>query len=412
MDTELRSSLRRMKAVATGLLAIAAMLFAGSVVYEPVYPQLVWLRVFSEAALIGGLADWFAVTALFRHPLGLPIPHTAIIPKGKERIGQNLGQFIQTNFLTTETVGRKLSSYDFGHKVARWLQEPETAERLSNRAAAIIPSALEALDDREVQLLLDRNIRGLLQATEAAPLVGRALAFLLSGAKFDIVLAGALDVFDVLFEENEDVVKDVLRNEIPWYVPGFMHDRVFQRISGNIRDLIFDLRSDPHHPLRSHIREKVEQFVAELQSSKDYLERGERLKASLLASELPPEYVAQLWNEIKRSISTDLSVERSLMKQNIAKATRAFGATLASDEALQQKVNRALVSIAASAISTYSDNVRSFVAETVDRWDEATITEKVELHIGRDLQYIRLNGTLVGGLVGLLIYYLSTLRGF
>ncbi len=396
-----------MKLFATGLLVLMAGVYFLALIWEQEIPSLVWVKSFAEAALVGGLADWFAVTALFRHPLGIPIPHTAIIPAERKRVGEGLGRFIQTNFLAPDTVAAKLDSLNAAGRISAWLSEPTNAENLAEHLGRLAPSVLSAIDDADAQRFVDSNLRALIANIEASPFVGHILNVMLSGDKCDDVFDVLLDLMDTEVSSQKDFLKTTIRKEVPWYVPGFIHDHIFEGVVHNVEDRIHAVRDDTKHPLRAKFRNQVTELVEKLLHSPEYLERGERLKTNLLESEIPARYLSRVWNEIRISVEIDLESEDSKIADTLAQIGSAFGSRLASDHAFRNKVNSAIKAIALRCASAYGSSLAAFIAETVSRWDQETIAEKIELHVGKDLQYIRLNGTLVGGIAGVVIHAIA-----
>ena len=402
-----RGGLRRMKLVAGGLLFSMLPLYLAARHYEGQLPELIWLKVFAEAALIGGLADWFAVTALFRHPLGLPIPHTAIIPASKQRIGVGLGRFIQNNFLSEEAVEHRLNELNLSQAISRWLEREENSRKVSSYLIGILPGIIDALDDEDLRQFLALNLRTLISRTEAAPFAGKVLELLCSEQKFDELLEGLLTLGSVLLSDHQEEVSGALFNEAPWYVPLFVHKKVFQGFVDNLKSTIKDVEADPHHPLRATIKRVIEDLIKRLRTSSDLLRRGEELKERLLRSELPANYAALVWTDVKQQVLGDLRSDTPALRQSLQSAVSAFGKNLVNDDKLRQKINLAAIHLSRRAVANYSGEVSGFIAGTIDSWDESTVSERIELYVGRDLQFIRINGTLVGGAVGMLLHLFS-----
>ena len=413
-DDELkRVRLVRMKRVATGMLVVVAALFAVSKTYEPRYPWLAWIRAFSEAAMVGGIADWFAVTALFRHPMGIPIPHTAIVASRKDRIGKALGNFVQRNFLTREVVASKLMNMKLGERAARWLAEPEHSHRLAQHVARGFSGAINVLRDDDVQTLVDRGIVSRLRTVQAAPLVARLFEMLTDDGRHHSLLNEALRVIAKFVDENDEMIRDRVKKESPWWVPGVVENRLQDKVISGLEKTLNDVAVDPAHPLRQRYEEAVVNFVDSLRTNPDVIAKAEQIKLDLLAHPAVSEFSRSVWSDVKTRVTNYAERMASNAEQEpdqIEKWLGNLGRAVISDPELSAKVDGWVVELVTYAVEQARDEVAQLIASTVAAWDADATSRKIELQIGRDLQFIRINGTIVGGLVGVVLHAVGRLR--
>ena len=279
-DDELkRVRLQKMKRVATGMLVVVALLFGLSSYFETQYPWLSWIRAFSEAAMVGGVADWFAVTALFRHPMGIPIPHTAIVAARKDRIGKALGNFVQRNFLTRDVVAGKLLNMKLGERAARWLAEPEHTHRLAQHVARGLSGAINVLRDDDVQALVDRGVVARLRTVQAAPLVARLFDMLTDDGRHHSLLNEGIRVVARFVDENDEMIRARVKKESPWWVPGVVENKLQDKVISGLEKTLNDVAVDPAHPLRLRYEEAVANFVDSLRTNPDVIAKAEQIKA-------------------------------------------------------------------------------------------------------------------------------------
>mgnify|MGYP001157976420 FL=1 len=399
-----------MKRLALGLLLAAALLYALATALAPRHAGWGYLAAFAEAAMVGAIADWFAVVALFRHPLGLPIPHTAIIPSGKDRIGENLAGFIATHFLATEQVLDKLREFDAAGRLAGWLARPANADRVGRQLAGVGRWAVQALDDAHVRrFVADLARRGLGQV-EVARLSGQLLEAMTHERRHQELLDGVLAHLARLL--GQDSVQDVITETIAREIRALKYvglDQVAARLATRkvvvvVARTIIDMADDPAHSLRQRFDDMVADYVTRLKDEPALRERGERLKRELLDNPALGAWVNQLWSELLAWLQADMGREDSSIRRHIAQATRTLGERLAGDAAVRAWINEELQAGAPRLIERYREDIRRYIAARVQAWDATEMTAELERHIGRDLQFIRINGTLVGGLVGLVIH--------
>jgi uncharacterized membrane-anchored protein YjiN (DUF445 family) len=408
LDPERARALRRMKGVATGLLVAAAGVFVVARLNEG--PTWVgYVEAMAEAAMVGALADWFAVTALFRHPLGLPIPHTAIIPRRKDEIGRSLGDFVEGEFLTREVLDDRLLRAGVGRRLGTWLREPANARRAADGAADALHGVLEVLDDREVQAALERIVEARVRATPAAPLVGRSIELAIEGGHLDRLLDAVLTGLDGFLEDNRHTFRERLEHESPWWIPESIDDRIFVKIDSALHRFIADVRADPRHEVRRTIDARVAAFAARLRTDPALRDHGEQLKEELLAHPDVRAWLASLWEEAKRGLLRAAGEPDGELRERIAAQLVRLGERLAADAELQRKVDDWVARSVGYVVDHYRHEVGDLIATTVEAWDAESTSQKIELQVGRDLQFIRINGTVVGGLAGLAIHGIGQL---
>lgn len=406
-----RQRLASMKRMATGMLVLVAALFALSAYFESQYPWLAWVRAFSEAAMVGGIADWFAVTALFRHPLGIPIPHTAIVASRKDRIGTALGNFVQRNFLQRDVVAQKIAAMKLGERAAQWLAEPENSRRLARHVATGLSGAVNVLKDDDVQGVVDRAVVSRLRTMQVAPLLARGFELLTTGGRHQSLLDDALRLAARFVAENEEVIRDRIKAESPWWVPGMVENRLHDRIVTGVENTLAAVAADAEHPLRHRYDEAVQRFVESLRSSPEVIARAEELKLELLDHPSVGGFSREVWTDVKGRITRyaeRLAHEEQAEPDAIERWVSGLGRTVLADPALSAKVDMWVVELVTYAVEQARGEVAQLIATTVAQWDADATSRKIELQIGRDLQFIRINGTVVGGLVGLLLHALAT----
>jgi uncharacterized membrane-anchored protein YjiN (DUF445 family) len=401
--TDRRRDLRRMKAVALALLVTAAIVY---VVTELAGGDgwVGYVRAFAEAAMVGALADWFAVTALFRHPLGLPIPHTAIIPERKDQIGRSLGEFVETNFLTQEVLGDRLAHAEIGQRVGTWLADPDHADRAARAVNDVLAGAIEVLDDSEIQHGLERVVRRRIAATPVAPLVGKAIDLTIEGGHLQRLLDAAFVGIGGFLDDNRGTLRRRLYDESPWWVPESVDDRVFEKIYELVSRFIAEVSTDPGHEIRRSVEIRTSTLAERLRHDSAMLANGESLKEELLDHPDFRAWIDTMWLGAKQGIIDASRDPTSELSVQVASTLQQLGGRLATDPDLQNKVDDWLQRAVGYVADHYRSEVSDLIANTVERWDGEATAEKLELQVGRDLQFIRINGTLVGGLAGIAIH--------
>ncbi|MCS0634649.1 DUF445 domain-containing protein [Streptomyces sp. LP05-1] len=412
-DEEKRRGVRRMKATATGLLLLVALIYVlatwarnSGITGWPGY-----VAAAAEAGMVGALADWFAVTALFRRPLGLPIPHTAIIPTKKDQLGASLGDFVGENFLSTGVVRTRLGALAVGRRVGAWLAEPAHADRVTAELSTALRGALTVLRDRDVQAVVGEAVTRRAEAAEIAPGLGKTLQKVVSdGAHHravDLVCARAHD----WLETHSGFVMDAVQGGAPGWTPRFVDKKVGERVYKELLRFVTEMRDMPGHPARGALDRFLSDFAADLQGDTDTRARVERLKSELVARPEVQDIIASAWSSVRAMILSAAEDERSELRRRARASLIRLGTRLATDARLQAKADGWLEDAAAYVVSTYRTEITSLITDTVAGWDADQTSRKIEAHIGRDLQFIRINGTVVGALAGLLIYTLSHALG-
>jgi uncharacterized membrane-anchored protein YjiN (DUF445 family) len=410
-DLARAAQLDSMKRRATGLLALAVAIFVAARIFEPQYPWLGYVRATAEASVVGGLADWFAVTALFRHPLGLPIPHTAIIGRQKDRIGRIIGNFVQHHFLAREAVSAKLRGMGIAHRAAEWLSQPENAQRIAVQLASGVAKTLEALPDDKIRELIQQGAKDRIHATRVAPVLGKTLALVVAGDRHQELLNEAIRLAAQAVEANRELIRKRIKESSPWWVPGVVDENIYHRILSAIERLLQDVSNDAAHPLRASFDHKLRELVDRLQHSPETGARAEALKDEWLSDPAIEELSNWVWETTRHAVQGYATRTEGDEPGPLARGVSAFGRTLLTNQELLADIEAFGINVLVDTIEKHRHEVADLIAQTVARWDPEETSRRLELAVGRDLQYVRINGTLVGGLVGLLIYVVPRLFG-
>ena len=406
-DEERQRALRRMKRWATGLLLLATVIFVISRLLQPRFPWLGIVVATAEASMVGALADWFAVTALFKHPLGIPIPHTAIIPARKDRVGRTLGAFVQRNFLNRDVIAAKLRTVRAAERLARWMLEPENGRRIARQLARSLSAATDVVRDEDVQHLLQRTVSDRLKAIKVAPLLGKLLAVLTEGNRHQALLDEGIRIAARAVADNKDLIRERVESESPWWVPGVVDDKIANKIAGGLERTLGDIHEDTEHPLRLRFDHALAEFVERLQSSPDVIARAEEIKDDILSAEVVRTFTSSLWEDVKGKLARYADDPEGFDPSTIQRGLATFGEAILADPALMEKIDAWITEVAIALVQRYENEVEELIASTVKRWDPQATSYRIELAIGRDLQFIRINGTLVGGLAGMLLYLIQ-----
>lgn len=399
----------RMRRLANGLLALVLGLFVFSHLVDP--PEgwnVFWryLRAFAEAAMVGGLADWFAVTAIFRRPLGLPIPHTAVIPNNQDRIADAVGRFIADNFLRPELVAARVRDKDLSETLGRWLAEPAQSTALAGGLVSAVPSILDALDDETVAAFLRDQAAIAADGASVAPAFGSVLEALAEQGRHQALLDTLLKQGYRLLEDNKDLIRDRIKDRSSWLMRFVSADRkVADTVINAVNDLLFEVASDRHHPLRQRLTEIVSEFADSLRTDPQL---QSRIGAWLQEAARHPTVTGAVeagWIEFKAALRRDCASPDGRLRAWVQTALVNLGAGLMSDRKVREALNVRLRSLLVQLAERHGEDVAKLVSETIRRWDSQTIVDKLEMNVGRDLQYIRLNGTVIGGLVGLVLHF-------
>ena len=410
-DEARRKELRHHKARATGLLLFATAIFIVLVVTTSGEGWSGYAEAAAEAAMVGGVADWFAVTALFRHPLGLPIPHTAIIPNRKDQIGESLGEFVQENFLQPEVLRNRLSEADLATRIGNWLEVPGNARKLGDQLGSVLGSAIEVMRDDEIQASVEGYVARRVDSFEPTPLAARAIEFAIEGGHHHAIFDAGLDGMRNILQDNRAMLRGRLSNESPWWVPEPIDDRIFDKIYSAINTFIDEVTADPDHEFRRNLDHRIAGLADRLRESPELRERAHELKQELLSHPATREWSSGLWGNMKTSLLLAADDPTSELRLRIHQSALNIGQSLREDPALRDKVNGWLVNAVAHLAGESRGEIADLISTTVAGWDADETSERIELQVGRDLQYIRINGTVVGGLVGLLIHAVAQILG-
>jgi uncharacterized membrane-anchored protein YjiN (DUF445 family) len=402
-----RAQLTRMKRVATGLLVLALLVFLVARLFEPAYPWVGFVRAAAEASLVGGLADWFAVTALFRRPLGLPIPHTAIIPTQKDRIGRVLGTFVEKHFLAREVLSAKLAGLHVSERAARWVARPENSARVAAQVAAAVAKTVEALPPGEVTELIRRGVLARLQAVRVAPILGNVLSVVAADDRHQDLLDEAIDLVARAVAENRALLRASFREGTPWWLPDVVDEALYQRIMAALDAVLRDVRADPEHPLRRRFDAATRNFIERLKHAPDVIARAEALKRDVLDDAVMDALSTALWERVREAAARHGAEPDRASLEPLERGLVTLGESLVANESLLAELDRFLAAQVSAMLEDHRHEVGELIADTVRTWPPEMAAERLELAVGRDLQFIRLNGTLVGGLAGLVIYTFS-----
>ena len=411
-DAARAAELRRVKALATLVLAGTLLLFVAARLLSPIHPAFVFVAAFAEAATIGGLADWYAVVALFRRPLGLPIPHTAIIQGNQHRIADKLGEFIEVHFLEAAPVEARLRQVDFGSFIADWLRDRKRSADLARFALRLLPEALTATETSGLMTFVTRRITTQLQGIDLAPLAAGTLrAFIAEGRHQGLLDDILRAVHETLTKaETMAMIREKIRAELPTLLRLYRADKfLVNKIVASASAFFEEVRSDPNHPFRGEFDSMVLSFVDRLGSDKAYADRIDGLKRDLLARPELADLGRTVWSNARSFIERSASGESHVLQQHLAGMFVKAGEALAGDAELRAEINQGLVAVLRSFIADQKSGVSSFISDQVKAWDMGQLISLIEINIGRDLQYIRFNGSLIGGLAGLGLYIAEAL---
>ena len=400
-----------MKLIATGLLVVMAAVFILARALEHAHPAVSWVKAFAEAAMVGGLADWFAVTALFRHPLGLPIPHTAIIPRNKDRIGAALASFLKENFLIAPVVARRMRHIDLAGAAGRFLQAPAGQEtRIRRGASRLIADLAESLDDERLGGLVKGAVSARLKAMEVAPLLGHALASAINDDRHVPLLEGAIRWMARALEANESLIRDMVHSKANWILKlAGIDSRIADAVVDGLRKLTVEMGTDPAHPVRLKVEQALADLANDLQNKPETRERVEAMKDELLANKSVGLWLDTLWQKGRAALIRAARNPDAAMAGKLGEILQSMGASLEHDPQMRRAINQFARRAVAGMAASYGGSIVKLVSETVRGWDARTVTARLEGAVGRDLQYIRINGTLVGGLVGVVLHALDRL---
>ncbi len=410
-DAERLRNLRKMKAVALGFLIGATVIFlvCAAILSRGGPSWLGYVRAAAEAGMVGALADWFAVTALFRHPLGLKIPHTAIIPRKKDQLGEGLGTFVRENFLSPDVVETKLRDAEIASRMGKWLSEPDHASRVASEASTVLRAVVELLNDEDVQHAIDKTIVKRLAEPQWGPPVGRVLTQLLAENRQQALIQLLADrAFEWALNAGPTIERVIMRDSPSWS-PKFADRMVGDRIHRELMDFTDKVRRNPDHELRQSANRFLFEFAGDLQSDPATIAKAENVKEQLMERDEVTRAAETAWKTLKRLVLEGVDDPSSALRGRIADSVVRIGESLRDDAELRDKVDDWIVRGAQHLATQYGAEATTIIADTVQRWDAEEASRRIELHVGRDLQFIRINGTVVGALAGLVIYTIGQL---
>jgi uncharacterized membrane-anchored protein YjiN (DUF445 family) len=399
-NSKKEQDLDRMKRNALILLGFAVVLFVVANVYK-----VDWLKALSEAAMVGGIADWFAVVALFRHPLGIPIPHTALIPSNKDKIGENLGNFVSEEFLTRDKLEVKIEQFNVAVKASDWLIEEKNANLVANLIAEnVIPGALKTIDDEEVQHFIQTQFSGKLSKVNFAEWIALGLESLAKSDKQEELVTNVLKTLIVELQNNKHLIEEKVKSSTPFLSFGLADKKITKEIFNGLYNFL-EQASHQDSTIRKRVNDYVMDFITELKESPEMQQKVNDLVLGFANKKEVQDYINGIWLEIKTAITNDLDQkEKSAIKKGVANMIQGFGKGIQNDQLMMDKINNFVKNDVLSVLINNKKMIGDLISSTVKSWDTDEVSKKLELEIGSDLQYIRINGTLVGGLVGLLIY--------
>ncbi|MFV0533063.1 MAG: DUF445 domain-containing protein [Cumulibacter sp.] len=412
-DAQRLAGLRKMKLIATGLLVFAAVVFVVCVIWQSNgAPGWVgYVKATAEASMVGALADWFAVTALFRHPMGVPVPHTAIIPSKKDSLGASLGEFVQGNFLTGTVLTDKLRQVDVSHRIGEYIGDPDNARKLGNNLGHALEVGAEIMNDDDVHDAFDNIVVKRVRSTSAAPLVAKLIDVAVEGGNHQHMMTAGLKALSTFLEENRAVFRLKVAQESPDWVPSFVDDRIFEKMFNGVQSFITDVSEDENHQLRNDFDARIREYAEQLRTDPEAAAKIDAIKLDVLDHPAVRNWSQTAWATIKTQIIDMANDPDSDLRQSVDGTIARTGRLLQTDEALRAKVNGWIERAVLYVVEQYKDDIADLISGTVARWDTKETSRKIETLVGRDLQFIRINGTVIGALAGLLIYTFAQLIG-
>jgi uncharacterized membrane-anchored protein YjiN (DUF445 family) len=400
------AGLRRMRLIATLLLALMTVIFVATTVTKVDWPWLPYVRAFAEAGMVGACADWFAVVALFRRPFGLPIPHTGIVPNNKERIAKALGRFITNNFLSANVLNERLARIDVIGAAAHWIGEADNAKRLGENTATLLPRIARSLPTPQIGEFLGRLSQRALAAIPAAPFLSKLLKIFWAQGEAKTLVAGAIAYGEASLARNKDYLSQKIAQRSSRWIPKWIDKLMADKALNGMQSTLKEMRN-PRHPWRIELQKAVEQLIADLATDPKMHARGEAIKTELLANPVFAEQAKRLWAEVEGAVQSGVPAHAETIVQACEQALRSIGIWLEEDTDRKERLNRRIRAVTQHVLLLYRYEIGAYIERVVREWDSTTLVERMELQVGKDLQYIRINGTLVGGLVGVLIFIAS-----
>ena len=402
-----KSRLAAARRRATALLAAVTALFVAVTAFGAHGTLLSYVQAGAEAAMVGGIADWFAVTALFRHPLGLPIPHTAVIVERKDQFAATLGQFVQENFLNADVLAERIHSAGLASRLAAWLADEDNAARFAGNAADVVVTLAGTLRDEDVQSALTAEVTRAAAAIEVAPLAGRAVGVMIAGGHHEVMFNTIVTAADRYLADHYDDLRERFEAEAPRWLPDVVYGRAYDRLHARLRERLAAMADDPDDEARKQFEEWMAGLPERLKTSPELRERAESIKRDILESAGLRDWTSWLWKNAKETLRAQAADPDSELRRRLAHALSAAGRRLGSDQALQDSLSRVLESAARRLADQFHDELAGLVTGTIQRWDASETSTQLELLLGRDLQFIRINGTVVGAGVGIALHAIA-----
>lgn len=408
-DEAKRKQLRKYKAFATGLFLLMAAIFIGTTLLQKKIDShwIGYVRAFSEAAMVGALADWFAVTALFRHPLGLPIPHTNLIENSKQRLGDNLGSFVVSNFLSPQNIRPYMMKLKISGFVGEWLGKEKNKDTLIKNLSDIVLDILNKLDDTAVSQFISKKVQEMTDDIRLNKIVGNGISYIIEKNDHQRIVTNLSSQIKNYILENDEMIKERVKKGSYTFIPSFVDNKIADKIANGLSDFFREIEEDPQHEIRGLITQKIQEFSVDLKEDPKWDEEFKNIKNDLLKGDKLNEYSNDIWISIKNTLRNELQEEQSSLKKYISKNLNEFSENLKTDESLQNKIDDWIRVTAYKYILRNTHQFGNLISSTVGNWQGKELSEKLELEVGKDLQFIRVNGTLVGGLVGLIIYTIA-----
>ncbi|WEK71815.1 MAG: DUF445 domain-containing protein [Candidatus Chryseobacterium colombiense] len=408
-DEAKRKQLRKYKAFATGLFLLMAAVFIMTTILQKSNDShwIGYVRAFSEAAMVGALADWFAVTALFRHPLGLPIPHTNLIENSKEKLGDNLGSFVVNNFLSPQNIRPYIQKLKVSGFVGEWLVKEKNQDILIKNLSDIVLDILNKLDDSEVSHFISKKVSEMTDTIKLNVILGNGITYLLDKNDHQKIITNLSSQIKNYILENDEMIQKRVKKGSYSFIPAFVDNKIADKIASGLSDFFKEVEEDPNHEIRALVTRKIYDFSNELKQDPKWEDEFATIKNDLLKGNKLDEYSNDIWISIKNTLKKELQEDQSSLKNYISKNLNEFSQNLKTDEILQNKIDHWIRVTAYKYILKNTHQFGNLISSTVGNWQGKELSEKLELEVGKDLQFIRVNGTLVGGLVGLIIYTIS-----
>ncbi len=408
IDTVQQEKLDRMRAIAGGLLLLMAALLILARTLEGARGGWPYVAAFAEAAMIGGLADWYAITALFRHPLGIKMPHTAIVPSNKERIGESIGNFLQYNFMTRHVVREELARVDFAGAAADWLAAPANGAEVAGQLTRALPAVLRTIDDRQARDVMGAALAGAFDGVRLAPALGRVLELLVAGRQHHVLLERILGIVARALEQNRPYIRAKVHENSPRWLPKAIDEKLFERILEGVQGILIEIQGEDSE-WRARFDQAAREMIERLSGSEEYERKLHAMLTRGIEHPALRAYTEDVWRALKARVLADCASAASRIGARAGAALRALGAALQADEQLRTRINESLRAVVADTIVERRDMIAAVVWRVIRNWDAQTVSRKFELQVGKDLQYIRINGTLVGGAVGVALHAISVI---